>query len=155
MTCHATDLSPKSSKWPVSFASALAATVSAWVPPASSESAPALAQYKVLQSISYEFGSKFTSGYFVRHAGKCLIMLMIAEKNNPDQPLPFTAARVRVALNPGQVAGLDSEEGRSLNFICGEDAAALMVDAGERDRLITLQESDLYVKMARTRGAPQ
>jgi hypothetical protein len=30
---------------------------------------------------------------------------------------------VRVMLDPGQVAGLDSEEGRSLSLTCGEDAA--------------------------------
>ena len=105
MTCHATALSRKPSKWSLAFGSALAAIVCAWVPAASSEPAPATgqaqyqAQYKVLQSISYEFGSKFTSGYFVRQAGKCLVMLMVAEKNNPDQPLPFTAARVRMSLS--------------------------------------------------------
>jgi hypothetical protein len=64
---------------------------------------------------------------------------MVAEKNPDDQPLPFTAARVRLILNPGQIAGLDSEEGRSLNFTCGEDATTLLVDVGERDRLVELQ----------------
>lgn len=153
----ATILSRKPSKWAVTFASALAATVCAWVPSASSEPAPATgqAQYQVLQNISYEFGSKFTSGYFIRQAGKCLIMLMVAEKSNPDQPLAFTAARVRMILNPGQIAGLDSEEGRSLNFTCGENAATIKVDAGERDRLIALQRSDLHWEMARAGGAPE
>jgi hypothetical protein len=42
-------------------------------------------------------------------------------------------------LNPGQIAGLDSEEGRSLNLTCGEGATSLLVDVGERDRLVELQ----------------
>jgi hypothetical protein len=46
-------------------------------------------------------------------------------------------------LNPGQTAGLDSEEGRSLNFTCGEGATALLVDSGERERLVELQTLSL------------
>jgi len=95
--------------------------------------------YKALQSISYEFGSKFTSGYFEAHAGACLVTLMVAEKSPSDEPLPFTAVRLRLTLTPGQIAGLDSEEGRSLNFTCGEDATTLLVDVGERDRLMELR----------------
>jgi hypothetical protein len=60
---------------------------------------------------------------------------MIAEKTDPDLPSP-TATRVRVMLDPGQVAGLDSEEGRSLSLTCGEDAATLVVSYGERDKLM-------------------
>jgi len=41
--------------------------------------------------------------------------------------------------DPGQIAGLDSEEGRSLNFTCGEDAATLVVDYGERSKLMVQQ----------------
>src|SRR6516164_1804152 len=85
-------------------------------------------QYKPRQSISYEFGSKFTSGYFVRNTGACMATLMVIEKSPADQPLPATAARVRLILYPGQIAGLDSEEGRSLNFTCGAGAEALFVN---------------------------
>lgn len=42
-------------------------------------------------------------------------------------------------LNPGQIAGLDSEEGRSLNVTCGEGAAHLLVDTGTTDKLVELQ----------------
>jgi hypothetical protein len=64
---------------------------------------------------------------------------MITEKTDPDLSSP-TAARVRVMLDPGQVAGLDSEEGRSLSFTCGEDAATLVVSYGERDKLMAQQD---------------
>ncbi len=99
------------------------------------------AQYERLQSVSYEFGSKFTSGYFTDQAGKCSLTLMVTEKSSEDQPSPPSAARVRLVLNPGQVAGLDSEEGQSLNFTCGENAQALFVAKGERNELMALQNS--------------
>jgi len=50
----------------------------------------------------------------------------------------------------GQVAGVDSEEGRSLNFTCGKDAATLIVDTGRTDKLVVRQaptpERDLAEK---------
>jgi hypothetical protein len=91
-----------------------------------------------IQSISYTFGSKIASGYFVQRNSVCLVTLMIDEKTDPDLPSP-TAARVRVMLDPGQVAGVDSEEGRSLSFTCGDDAATLIVSYGERDKLMEKQ----------------
>ena len=65
------------------------------------------------------------SGYFVDQAASCGVTLMVYEKGDPDAALSTTATRVRLALNPGQMAGLDSEEGRSLNFTCGGGATAL------------------------------
>jgi hypothetical protein len=97
------------------------------------------ALYRPIQGISYEFGSKVMSGYFVQRNSVCLVTLMITEKTDPDLPSP-TAARVRVMLDPGQVAGLDSEEGRSLSLTCGEDAATLVVSYGERDKLMGQQD---------------
>ena len=83
------------------------------------------------------------SGYFVDQAAKCVVMLMVSEKSGPDAAASATATRVRLALNPGQTAGLDSEEGRSLNFTCGEGATALVVDVGEREKLVELQRLSL------------
>jgi hypothetical protein len=42
-------------------------------------------------------------------------------------------------LEPGQVAGLDGEEGRSLNLTCGGDAKTLVVSTGERSKLVAQQ----------------
>jgi hypothetical protein len=97
------------------------------------------ARYLPIQNISYEFGSKSMSGYFEERASTCLVTLMITEKSDPEVSLPPSAARVRLILYPGQIAGLDSEEGRSLNFTCGDEATTLLVNAGERDRLVALQ----------------
>jgi hypothetical protein len=127
----------------IAQASAFAGTVaiSPWAAAASaqSQSVKDQAKYAPNESISYDFGSKSTSGYFVEQAAKCVVMLMLYEKRDPDAASSSTATRVRLVLNPGQSAGLDSEEGRSLNFTCGERATALLVDAGEREKLIELQ----------------
>lgn len=106
--------------------------------PSSSQSR---AEYKPVQSISYEFGSKSMSGYYVREDSACLVMLMIAEKDDPEISLAPSPTRVRLALNPGQIAGLDSEEGRSLNVTCGAEAATLIVDTGDTRKLIARQSS--------------
>jgi hypothetical protein len=97
------------------------------------------ALYRPIQSISYTFGSKIASGYFVQENSVCRVTLMIAEKSDPDLSSP-TAARVRVMLDPGQVVGFDSDEGRSISLTCGEDAATLVVSYGERDKLIEQQD---------------
>ena len=101
------------------------------------------AKYAPVQSISYDFGSKSMSGYFVEQAARCVVMLMVYEKTDPDAAPSSTATRVRLVLNPGQTAGLDSDEGRSLNFTCGGGATALVVDAGERAKLVELQRLSL------------
>ena len=99
--------------------------------------------YAPIESIGYDFDSKSMSGYFVEKAARCVVMLMVYEKGDPDTVPWSTATRVRLVLNPGETAGLDSEEGRSLNFTCGEGATALVVDSGEREKLVELQRLTL------------
>ena len=96
-------------------------------------------QFLPVQSISYEFGSKAMRGYFVQEGEVCLVTLMIIEKIDPDRLSPMTAARVRLMLDPGQIAGLDSEEGGSLNIACGTGATTVTVDYGERPKLVARQ----------------
>jgi hypothetical protein len=124
------------------LAGTIAITLWAWIPAVSNGSpAPVKnqASYAPIQNIRYDFGSKSMSGYFVEQAATCLVMLMVFERSDPDKSLPPSATRLRLILYPGQIVGLDSEEGRSLNFTCGERATTLLVDVGERDRLVALQ----------------
>lgn len=130
--------------WTTFVVSVLAVAISAFGPsaPAFSGESPqqddGRAHYLPIKSISYDFGSKAVRGYFIEQNSVCLVTLMVVERSDPDLPSP-TAARVRIMLDPGQVAGLDSEEGRSLNFTCGEGAATLVVDYGERSKLLAQQ----------------
>ncbi len=128
----------------VAFAGMTIVTLLASAPAAiggSPSSLQSRAEYKPVQSISYEFGSKSMSGYFIQEENACQIMLMIAEKSDPEMSPAPSPTRVRLALNPGQIAGLDSEEGRSLNVSCGADAATLIVDTGDTRKLIARQSS--------------
>jgi hypothetical protein len=122
------------------FAAALAASLCSSGQAVSAEPVEGDALYRPIQSISYTFGSKIASGYFVQQNSVCRVTLMIAEKIDPGLPSP-TAARVRVMLDPGQVVGFDSDEGRSISFTCGEDAATLVVSYGDRDKLIEREDA--------------
>ena len=115
-----------------------------WAPAsAQSQAVKSGAKYMPMQSVRYDFVSKSMSGYFVDEAKRCLVTLMVYEKIDPDAAPTSTATRVRLVLNPGETSGLDSEEGRSLNFTCGQEATALVVDSGERDKLVELQKLPL------------
>ena len=133
---------PKKIPGVLAFGGMIAACVSAWMP-VDSVGSPSAGEDKAvfapIESIRYEFGSKSISGYFVEQAGACHVTLMVSQTADPDKSPPTSAARVRLVLLPGQIAGLDSEEGRSLNFTCGRGGTTLFVDAGERDRLVHLQ----------------
>ena len=94
--------------------------------------------YKPLQPIRYEYGSKLMAGHFVQQGGQCLVSFTVSEKFRLSEPiLPITPAKFSLILNPGQVAGLDSAEQRSLNVICGESAKELLIDFGETALLAT------------------
>ena len=111
-------------------------TPAAWSGPSSADHT---AQYAPIQSISQDFGSKSVRGYFVQRAGACLVTLMVSERSDPDKSLPPSATRIRLLLRPGEIAGLDSEEGRSLNLTCSNGATTLLIDMGETERLVELQ----------------
>jgi hypothetical protein len=119
---------------------------------AASGESPLLAEgqtrFEPIQAITYEFGSKLTSGYFVEEGGACIVTLMLTEKSDPENPLGLSPTRVRLTLAPGQVAGFDSEEGRSLNFTCESGAATLLVDTGEQEKLVALQEAAVQAHLA-------
>jgi len=76
----------------------------------------------------------------VQRDGACFLVLMLTENRDPDAVLPLSPTRVRLVLHPGETAGLDSEEGRSLNFTCGEAAATLLVTPGDTDPLVAVQQ---------------
>ena len=112
------------------------------IPTASSGSPPSIddeATYAPVQSISYEFGSKSVSGYSVQQSATCVVTLTIDKKSEAQDSGPLSPTRVRLMLYPEQIAGVDSEEGRSLNLTCGDGAATLLVNVGARDRFVELQ----------------
>ena len=84
-------------------------------------------EYLPIEDISYALGSKTTQGFFLQRGGECSVVLMIAEKFDPERASPLSAARLRLSLRPSEVASIDSDEGPSLNFECGKAGASLRV----------------------------
>lgn len=87
--------------------------------------------YQPVQAISYELGSKRAVGYFSQVASACEVTLMVAEAVDPEVATPTSAARLRLSLEPGQGAALDSEEGQSIDLTCGPRAETLSVRKGD------------------------
>jgi hypothetical protein len=84
-------------------------------------------KFRVMEAMSYEIGSKRAIGYFQKADGKCQLVLMIAEAVDPDVAKPGSAARLSLAMTPGQSASLASEEGQSMVVTCGADAESMEV----------------------------
>jgi hypothetical protein len=82
--------------------------------------------FRSAQAISYQLGSKRAIGYFVRVDGACQVTLMIAEAVDPDVAPPTSAAKLSLAMMPGQKAGLASQEGE-VELTCGSGAETVLV----------------------------
>jgi hypothetical protein len=87
-----------------------------------------LHKFRAMEAMSYELGSKRAVGYFQKSAGKCQLVLMIAELVDPDVAKPGSAARLSLAMAPGQSATLASEEGQGMVVTCGADAETMQVE---------------------------
>lgn len=87
--------------------------------------------YRETEAINYVLGSTRAIGYFRTVAGQCLLTLLIAEVVDLDQAAPASAARLRFAMQPGQVAAVGSEEGPEMLLTCGDKAATLQVTRAE------------------------
>ena len=84
--------------------------------------------YRATEAISYTLGSTRAIGYFQAVDGQCELTLMIAEAVDPDRAAPaHSAARLRFAMHPRQVAALASEEGPEMVLVCGANAATVEV----------------------------
>ena len=95
--------------------------------PAAAHRNPASEIYRSAQAISYQLGSKRAVGYFLSHNGACQLTLMVAEAVDVEVAEPTSAAKLSVAILPGQSASLASEEGESMVLTCGGSAETLTV----------------------------
>ena len=67
-------------------------------------------------------GSKNVIAFYVPGNGDCNVQVVIWNSNDADAA---TAAGMRVSLNPGQTASIDSAENKSLTLKCGDYAEKL------------------------------
>ncbi len=77
--------------------------------------------------MSFVAGSKKAMTVFQSNAGSCDVTILISEaepiKNGDYQ----SASRVKVQLTPGNTTSVDSSEGRSIKFVCNQDAKSLTI----------------------------
>jgi hypothetical protein len=83
--------------------------------------------FRATQGLTYAIGSKRAVGFFQTVAGKCQLTLMIAEAVDPDVAQPPSAARMILAMSPGQSLALGSAEGETMTATCGAGAETLEV----------------------------
>ncbi len=79
------------------------------------------------QGLVLDVGSKHTVSYFLAEGGRCNLTLMVGEKANEDGDNASVGARIRVDIDAGKNARIETAEGRSLEFACASDATAISV----------------------------
>jgi hypothetical protein len=84
-------------------------------------------------------GGKRVIAFYMQDSGRCAVHAVAWDNANADSviakigPDPAdSAVRVRITLNPGQMAHIDTADNESLNLQCGDNAATLaLVDTHE------------------------
>jgi len=81
---------------------------------------------KPLKAISLDVGSKHVVGYFLNADGQCKLTLMVADGFRDDASEPSSQImRLRLLVEPGKSALVDSTDGRLLQFGCEPGAQAM------------------------------
>jgi hypothetical protein len=81
---------------------------------------------KPLMATSLDVGSKHVVGYFLNADGQCKLTLMIADAYRDDNSEPSAQIlRLRLMVEPGRAALVDTTDGRLLQFACDPGAQAM------------------------------
>jgi hypothetical protein len=81
---------------------------------------------KPLMATSLDVGSKHVVSYFLNADGQCKLTLMIADAARDENSEPSAQIlRLRLMVEPGRTALVDTTEGRLLQFGCEPDAQAM------------------------------
>lgn len=89
---------------------------------------PAIFAMTPLRAASLDVGSRHLVSYFVAAGGLCRLTVMIADAGAPEAP----ATRLRLAVDPGKAARVDTAEGKSVSFDCANEAREMRVTRLER-----------------------
>jgi hypothetical protein len=74
-----------------------------------------------------QVGEQRFIAFYTKERGECAVSAVTWKDADPDEP--YSSARVRVTLKPGQLIELDGPQRRSMGLLCGADAASLAVTA--------------------------
>jgi hypothetical protein len=82
-------------------------------------------------------GSKRVIAFYEPDKGNCAVNIVVWNNTRADYIIAkfwpdtvYSAARVRINLDPGETAEIDGDEDKGLKLECGDNAAALMVVRG-------------------------
>jgi hypothetical protein len=87
-------------------------------------------------------GSKRVIAFYVPDSGHCTVDAVVWDNVDAGGLIAkfwphtaYSAARVRISLDPGQIVRIDSAEDEGLNLQCGDKAATLAVVGTSRTQL--------------------
>jgi hypothetical protein len=81
---------------------------------------------KPLMATSLDVGSKHIVGYFLDADGQCKLTLMIADAPRDESSEPSAQIlRLRLIVEPGRAALVDTTDGRLVQFACDPDARTM------------------------------
>ncbi|MEW5964050.1 MAG: hypothetical protein AB1749_10860 [Pseudomonadota bacterium] len=86
---------------------------------------------KPLHGISFDIGSKRAVSYYLSDKGRCKLVLTLATVPNWDEVPSFTSTRFEAAIPGGKATRFVSDEGKSVEFSCQENAQAMSVNPVE------------------------
>src|SRR3990170_8029060 len=72
-------------------------------------------------------GNQRVIAFYVPQRGECAVNAVVWKDADPDAP--YSSARVRISLKPGQMVQLDGGQRQSMSLLCGADASTLAVAA--------------------------
>ena len=111
----------------VAAALALAAPIAGGAPAHADDLFTNLGPVGPSEPILIKVGEQRFIAFFTSERGECAISAVTWKDADPDEP--YSSARVRVNLKPGQVMELDGPQRRSMGLLCGADASNLAVTA--------------------------
>ena len=79
------------------------------------------------EPILVTIGTQRVIAFYVPDRGACAVNAVVWKDADPDAP--YSSARVRISLKPGQMVQLDGGQRQSMSLLCGADAASLAVAA--------------------------
>jgi hypothetical protein len=83
--------------------------------------------FKGFQGLSFEAGQKHGVGYFYNDAGRCKLILTLADANRDDEQ-SLTITRYEAAVGAGQITRYTSE-GHAFEFACQANAELMTFKA--------------------------
>src|SRR3990170_3046273 len=79
------------------------------------------------EPILVTIGTQRVVAFYTPDRGLCAVNAVVWKDADPDAP--YSSARVRISLKPGQMFQLDGGQRQSMSLVCGADAASLVVAA--------------------------